>query len=258
MPDCSLVEPDLNSVLWMQTSAEYQALTEEIYRWGKKMLVEAAKDPGWSAATEQETTAGKSPAVILDIDETVLDNSAYQARLLKHHENHNDDRFQLFRDEAVSRAINGAVDFCRFAQGQGVTVFYITNQRASMEKVVRDNLNKLGFPIDDQVDTVLVQGEREDWNSSDKTSRRRFVSDKYRVILLFGDDLNDFVPANGKTLQERSALLERYRDYFGKKWFMIPNPTYGSWERSVLGKPGLPKCEQIRIKNEALRTDEKQ
>jgi len=243
----------------MQTSAEYRALTEEIYRWGKMMLADAKKDSAWTAAVEQtEPATGKPLAVILDIDETVLDNSAYQARLLKYHQLHNDDRFQVFRNEAVSRAIEGAVDFCLFARQQGVEVFYVTNQKASMESVVRENLTKLGFPLNPALDTVLVQGERDDWATSDKSSRRKFIADKYRVALLFGDDLNDFVPTGGKTLEERSALLARYRDNFGTKWFMIPNPTYGTWERTILGKPGLSKCEQIRIKNEALRTDEKQ
>lgn len=251
---CNAAEADLNATLWIQTSAEYQATSEQTYRWGKTMLLEALKDPAWTAAVEQNSVAGKPPAVILDIDETALDNTAYQGRLLKAHELHSEENFTAFRNEQISRPIAGAVDFCNFAREHHVQVFFTTNQRAP-EEAIRGNLAKVGFQLDPTEDTVLLSRERPEWDSSDKTARRRFIAEKYRVILQFGDDFNDFVAAGGKSVADRAALLDRYHANFGTKWFMLANPIYGSWERAVLGnRPGLSRCEQIQIKNEALRT----
>src|SRR5687767_3909483 len=75
---------NLNAVLWMQTALEYEATALQAYRLGQIQLDAALKEPRWTAAIEQPgDAAGLPPAVILDIDETVLDNSYYQARLVR-------------------------------------------------------------------------------------------------------------------------------------------------------------------------------
>jgi acid phosphatase len=132
-----------------------------------------------------------------------------------------------------------------------VTVFYVTNRDAPHEAATRRNLEAAGMPLEPDVDTVLLRGEREEW-ASDKSSRRREVAERYRVVLLVGDDFNDFVAAN-LPLAERDLLVERYRDRWGERWIVLPNPTYGSWERTLYsGATDPDEADRARLRLEAL------
>jgi len=82
---------------------------------------------------------------------------------------------------------------------------------------------------------------------------RRTLAENYRVLLLLGDDFNDFVSASGKSVADRRALFDRYADYFGSKWFILPNPVYGSWERAVIRGSGPSAGEKFNTKMHALR-----
>ena len=74
----------------------------------------------------------------------------------------------------------------------------------------------------------------------------------YRVVLLFGDDLNDFVSARAGR-EARAALMEEHRANWGTRWIMLPNPTYGSWERAItFGESGLNRDETMDRKVGAL------
>ena len=244
----------LNATLWMQTSPEYQAITRETYRVARAQLDLALADPGWSALPDVTADASRPPAIILDLDETAIDTSAFQARQILSQSGYSTEAWQQFSMLANSRPIAAAGDFLRYASSRGVHIFYITNRLVSEEPALRRNLSALGFPIDDSIDTVLSRNERTEW-TPDKSSRRSFVGSNYRVLLLFGDDLNDFVPAAGKSINERNDLLHRFDDQWGWRWFMLPNPMYGSWERAVTaGATG--DCAQFQKKLDTLRTDE--
>ena len=72
---------DVQAVVWIQTSAEVDALTRTVYRAARHSLDLALDDPTWTAAVEQTGPLdGLTPAIVVDVDETVLDNSPYQAR----------------------------------------------------------------------------------------------------------------------------------------------------------------------------------
>ncbi len=123
--------------------------------------------------------------------------------------------------------------FARRAAQLGVEIFYITNRDKNVEKATRRNLLRWGFPVNAKLDTVMMKGEQPDW-TSDKTSRRKVVTNTHRVLLLIGDDLNDF---NGKVKKDpltRQAMFDAYRHRFGHSWHCLPNPTYGSWQRILL------------------------
>ena len=87
LPSVRPVRADnLNAVLWMQRSQEYRAITEQTYRSAADHLDKALKEPNWDALVPEErgnAAKGLKPAVVLDVDETVLDNSPYQARLVR-------------------------------------------------------------------------------------------------------------------------------------------------------------------------------
>ena len=239
----------------MQTAAEYQAVTREVYRGARTALDLALADPSWSAIPDVSGVASKPPAIVLDLDETAIDTSAQTARQIRSGKGYSEQAWLDFSMKGNSRAIAAARDFLKYAASKNVAIFYVTNRNASEEPPLRANLKALDFPVSDtSMDTILTRGERQEW-TSDKTSRRMFVASNYRIVLLLGDDLNDFTNAGGKTLAERQELLGRYDEMWGRKWFILPNPVYGSWERATFaGTSG--DCAQFQKKVDTLRTDE--
>jgi acid phosphatase len=234
----------------MQTALEYEASAIQAYRLGQTRLDAALEDPRWTAAIEQGADPSVlGPAVILDIDETVLDNSYYQARLIRDDTTFANDTWDAWCLEARATAIPGAVEFTRYAAGRGVTVFYVSNRTAKVEQATRANLQALGFPLDRRVDTVLLRGERPEWQASAKGPRRAHVAASHRVVMLVGDDLGDFVADASGTPEARRAGAAQFQKWWGERWIMLPNPTYGSWERAVVGTaPGA-----IAVKRAALK-----
>lgn len=247
---CRLSDATINATLWMQTSAEYKAITREIYAAATRTLDEAIADKTWSAATEQtKLEATMPPAVILDLDETVLDTSGHQTLVIRNAGGFSEDDWHEWAMHDASNVIAAAKDFLLAAQKKGVAIFYVTNRIKTEEEPLRATLTRLGLPLTN--DNLLVRGARDEWNSSDKTPRRAFVASKYRVIMLFGDDLNDFAPANGTTLAERDAIVAAHANDWGRKWYAIPNPMYGSWENTIIG--GAKGCDQLKKKVDGLR-----
>jgi acid phosphatase len=154
-------------------------------------------------------------------------------------------------EESRAPPVPGAPEFLAVADSLGVTVFYVTNRDAPQEAATRRNLEAAGLPLEPDVDTILLRGERDDW-VSDKLSRRTAVAERYRVILLVGDDFNDFVAAN-LPRAERDRLVERYRDRWGERWIVLPNPIYGSWERALYSEATDPDAaERARLRLDAM------
>ena len=234
---------NLNAVLWMQTALEFEASAIQAYRLAQVQLDSALASPQWSAAIEQQGDPSKlPPAVIVDVDETVLDNSYYQARLIRDNGVFANDTWDAWVGESRATAVPGALEFSREAAKKGVTIFYVTNRTAKLEEPTRKNLAALGFPLSDSVDTVLVRGERPEWSASAKGPRRAFVASNYRILMLIGDDLGDFVVDAAGTPVEREARAAAQAEWWGRRWIMIPNPTYGSWERAVIGAAKDPQA----------------
>lgn len=244
--------PLLHSTAWVRTSTEYEALALEAWRLAIERLDEGLAHPFWTAALEQ--TGGYQdlpPAVIVDVDETVLDNSPFQTRLIHEGEEFDPEAWALWVEEAAAPPVPGALEFARAAQRRGVTIFYVTNRDQPLEAATGRNLEAAGFPVDPEQDRILTRGERRDW-TSDKSSRRAVIAARYRILLLVGDDFNDFVSARLSPAQ-REGLATRYGDRWGRQWIMLPNPMYGSWEDALYGyQTGLSADDKTRRKAEAL------
>lgn len=237
---------NLNAVAWIQSSLEYEATALQAYQLARLRLDEALADNGWSAAIEQKSDASNlPPAVIVDVDETVLDNSYYQARMIRDGTEFGPDTWDAWCEEARAPAIPGAVEFAGYAASRGVTIFYVTNRTANLEAATRRNLLDVGFPVNEEKDTVLTRGERPEWQASAKTSRRGHVAETHRVLLLIGDDLGDFIDPSG-TPADRRARTDPHADWWGERWIMLPNPTYGSWERALIGGAADPNDAKRR------------
>lgn len=245
----------LDATLWVQTSAEYDSVTREIYRSAAARLTEALADSTWTAVADQIGEYWRlPPAVILDVDETFLDNVAYAARLISAGTRY-PDGWDDFVNEARAPALAGALEYVGRARRLGVTVFFVTNRDEWLEDGTRRNLEAVGFRPDSLIDTVLMRGEIEAWGS-DKTSRRVHVAASYRVLALLGDDLNDFLAANRLSREDRDAAADSHASDWGRKWFMLPNPTYGGWMVVLTrGTRDLSEDEEIAVKRDALDPD---
>jgi acid phosphatase len=196
-------------------------------------LDEALGEPNWSAAPEQSGDyRNLPPAVILDIDETVLDNSPGQARQVMAGTGFVPAQWDAWVRQAKADAIPGAVEFCRYAAARNVAVFFITNREQEHEEATRANLARLGFPLHGAEDAVLSRSEN-GWGS-EKAPRRRVIAARHRVLLLVGDDLGDFLPDIRTTVERRHAAAAPFEEFWGRKWILLSNPSYGSWEQALL------------------------
>ncbi len=230
----------LNAVLWMQRAPEYRANVAQTWRAATDRLTDA-RAPG-TAAIEQEMQLAAAmqtlpTAVVLDVDETVLDNSVYQARLLRDRRRFDPVSWQQWVESSQAQALPGAREFVRAAIEQGHKVFYVTNRDCldvpagssdpcpSLTATMR-NLEALGFPNANDRDAFLLQGSRPEWRSSSKSARRAWLAERYRIIMMVGDDLGDFVDQ-----RIYAARREELSERFGRRWFALPNAMYGSWER---------------------------
>lgn len=244
----------LNAVLWMQTSAEYYALTQSAYTQATTMLSKGLADKNWTAAQEQTGDySNLPPAIILDIDETVLDNLPFQAQLIKDNAIFTQEAWDKWTQLAAAQPLPGAKAFLDYADSQGVTIFYVTNREASQEQDTRKNLLLQKLPLRDDIDVVLTKNENR-WSSSDKSARRTFVSKDFRIIALIGDDFGDFVSGAKSSPETRVELAKNSTAAWGSKWFLIPNPVYGSWEAALFNHDYTkPVSEVTDLKLKQLR-----
>jgi len=238
-------QENLDAILWMQTSSEYSATAIGTY---------AAASAALQRMVAADPTAVDRMAVVMDLDETVLDNCRYQAQWVLTNVGDQDEMWDQFVALRKATAVPGAVDFIRASQNLGVGVFFITNRQCRDRADNSDdcpqkedtlvNLRQLGIEAD--LDTLFLWGERRPdrclsllpdleheqgrWTASDKTYRRQCVELDHDIVMLVGDQLGDFIGGLGETTPaSRKALLGQYKGNWGNTWFMIPNPTYGSW-----------------------------
>lgn len=233
-------------MLWAHTSAEYRALSQQAFAVATLRLDESLQPENarWTAAVEQQGDfEALPPAVIVDVDEAILDTSEFQIEHLQDGGTFDIDRWNAWVEEANAPALPGSLAFAQHADARGVRIFYVTNRAAGVEGSVHKNLVARGFPVDASGENLLTKGEQEGWGS-DKTSRRAFLARTHRIVLMVGDDLNDFVLGKASP-EERRLLSDRYAEYWGRKWILLPNPIYGTWERSIYDNETSLTPEQI-------------
>lgn len=219
-------EYQTGAILWTQSSAEYRALAFQAFS-----LAQLRLDQDLAQHRSRRGRA-KRPAIVVDSDETVLDNSRFQAELILRGAAYTPQSWTAWCERAEAGAVPGAVDFLNYAFRHGVRVFYITNRRQTEKAGTVANLKQLGFP-DVSDDTVMI---REQGTTASKESRRESVRARYRIVLLIGDNLNDFNDDfAGKSIADRKAQVDRERVEFGSQYIVLPNPMYGDWETAVYG-----------------------
>jgi acid phosphatase len=246
----------LNAVLWMQRSVEYKANAQAIFALARIRLDEALADKASTAAPAEQKGAFQDlpPAVILDVDETLLDNSGYQAWLVTAGQSFNPKTWTKFVKSQTSTPIPGAVEFTKYADSKGVKVFYVSNRTKEEEDPTRAVMTKYGFPMGGNVDTFLSAKEQPDWGSA-KGTRRAVVAKDYRVVLLVGDNFGDFSDAYKGSEDERLQAYTANQAHWGKDWLMVANPAYGSFESAPFGHDfKIPAAEQRAKKRGVLNS----
>ena len=244
----------LDATLWLQSAAEAKALALQVWQTASGRLDAALGDPRWTACVEQSAVDGYEqlpPAVIVDVDETVLDNSPYQARLVLDGASYASSTWKSWVEEKKAGPLPGSLAFLQEAAQRGIAVYYVTNRAADLEEATRKNLAQWGFPLATGFDCVLCKNEKPEW-SSDKTTRRARIALRHRVLFLFGDDLGDFLPKAKRSPAERHQAVNETAGWWGSRWFMLPNPTYGSWERSLLAGGAVGDETVIDLKRRQL------
>jgi len=252
-------DDNLNAVAWSQTAIEHDLIYLQTFRDAEAHLPGALHDPRWDALDKADRVAslkGLKPAVILDIDETVLDNSPYEARLVRSGGEFNEAGWAAWCREQQARALPGAVEFTRFAASHGIAVIYISNRATDLDQATVANLRKVGLPVSGPeaflgLGTVVDGCEQA---GTRKGCRRQLVSRHYRVLMQFGDQLGDFVDVNDNSVAGRRKVIADYLPWIGRRWFVLPNPTYGSWEPALFHNDGSAPREQRRLqKIDSLR-----
>jgi acid phosphatase len=225
----------LDATLYVQTAAEYRASCYQAYN-----LATARLD-----AKRKTETPAKPFAVIMDLDETVLDNSPFQAMLLQNSLAWNKGLWAAWEEKHSGdvRAIPGAKEFIDQAKAWGIEVFYVSNRNVNFKQQAMDVLKALGVPPKDEDHLKLADPKVP--NSSDKTARFNQVRDSYTVLLYLGDNLRDFDDQLGfgdiskvpdgeldGVIQARKAKVDNKaaHDRLGDDWIILPNPTYGEWK----------------------------
>lgn len=248
----------LNATAWFQKSAERDLIYGMIYRAAGEHLAAALADPSWDALPKGDRSndpRALPPAIIVDIDETVLDNSYDQVRQIRDHKDFNETDWAVWVQQRAATPLPGAIAFLQAAAAQGVTVFYISNRTANLTEASFDNLRDVGFPITDssQVLGLGVAVEGCEQHGSDKHCRRLLVGRNHRVLMQVGDQVGDFVSIKTNTQEGRSAAIAPYMDWVGQRWWVLPNPMYGSWETALFGNDyKLPPMSRRAAKEAAL------
>ena len=206
------------AVAWYQTSAECKALYLQGYNIARRNL-----DQDLAQASAQPR------AIILDIDETVLDNSPYQAYNALHDEQF-PDHWNDWVNAAKAKPVPGAKDFLNYANQNGVQIYYVSDRSTGQLKATKKNLANQGLPQATD-DHILLKGK----NDKSKETRRQAIEKNNNVIMFFGDSLTDMNDPKSPSVKDRYQDVMENANQFGSKYIILPCPMYGGWEGALYG-----------------------
>lgn len=249
----------LNGVLWVQTSAEFKLLAATTFREAGSALrrIDADRQRGLTipSAAEEQTepfTPLKPLAIVVDIDETLLDNSPMSGRLVKERAPYTSENWSGWVEKSSATFLPGATDFIKTARSMGYAVFFVTNRTKAEEGATLKNLAALGATEQEILaNEEIGPGQVTPWES-EKQARREFIARTHWIVLMVGDDLADFIAGIRKMpAQARVDEAQKRASRFGSQWFLLPNPLYGSWE-SVLYDRTSPDAKQLQDKRDQV------
>lgn len=226
------------ATLWQQESGEVKALRLQAYNQAIENIDQLIADGAMP----------ENGAVVLDLDETVLDNIPAGAYQITSNNGYNHDDFTEWTGKAECKAIEGSVEFINYAQSKGVDVFFISNRSIEEMPQTIKNLKDLGVEVPNE-NILLKTG------SSGKGERISVVEKTNEIVMFVGDNLGDFGQEYyKKTNEERSQLVIDNKDDMGVKFITVPNPTYGDFDGALIDYNwGATGEEKVAIKNSKLK-----
>lgn len=213
---------------YQQRSAEIMALQLQTYRFAQERMHEKLTLPD----------RDRQPAIILDLDETVLDNSKLLVRDIQHCRDFSQwETWRHWEQQGLPGLIPGAKRFLDEAHRCHVKIFYISDRTEKNKASTLRTLNALGLPQADAGSVLL--------NTSPKEERRRSIMKCYQIIMLFGDSLSDFATIflDPQTTDHQRTRVEEMAHRFGDDWFILPNASYGTWKTATLHAWEVPHEE---------------
>lgn len=239
-------EYQVGAVLYMQKAGEYRALAYQAFNLAQMKLDADFDKKNIKKLPKEERKRAR--AVVVDIDETVLDNSPQQAYLIKNRLPFDIKTWYAWGEKRSAKAIPGAVDFLNYASKKGVKVFYVSNRDDVQAQATIDNLRAVGFP-DATSETVVLRVKGE----SSKEARRLAIAAKYRIVLLMGDNLDDLSNVfEKKSIADRFAEVDKARQMFGGKFIVLPNAMYGTWENALYDYGRLNEAQKAEKRRSLL------
>lgn len=245
-------EYQAGATLWMQKAAEYRALAFQAFNLARWQLDADLDKKNVKRLPKAEQK--KPRAIVVDIDETVLDNSPAQAAGIKARKPFSLPDWYAWGEMRAAKAIPGAVEFLNYAVSKGVRIFYVSNRDdAPQKQATIDNLRSIGFSDVTAENVLLRATDAQGNNVSTKTPRREFVQQKYRIVLLMGDNLDDFSDVfERKSIADRFAEVDKVKTEWGKRWIVLPNAMYGTWENAIYEYGRLTDAQKAEKRAAAL------
>ncbi len=239
------------AVLYQQKAAEYRALAYQAFNLARLRLDADLEKKNVKKLPKAERKMPR--AIVVDIDETVLDNSPAQAYGIKNSAAFNTKDWYAWGEMRKARAVPGSVEFLNYAVAKGVKVFYVSNRDEVQKAATIDNLKNVGF-VDVSAENVLLRIKDDQGNNvSTKTPRRDLVSKKYRMVMLMGDNLDDFSDVfERKSIVDRFAEADKVKNDWGKRWIVLPNAMYGTWENAIYEYGRLTEAQKAEKRAAAL------
>lgn len=205
-------------VLWQQNAAEYDALCYQAYNLAELRISKFKKGE----------IKRKFMAIVTDIDETLMNNSYFEANLIKNGETYTFKNWKDWTDHASATPMAGALNFFKKAKSMGFEIYYISDRRQEEMPKTIENLKKYGFPEADEQHILLSSA------NSTKVDRRHKVAEKHNIVLLLGDNLNDFKGVFvHQNIADRKNAAAEIADECGRRFIVLPNPVYGEWENAL-------------------------
>ena len=200
-------------VHWMRNSAEYKALMHQTYALAAQRLRQQV------AGRDKDTWA-----VASDADETILDNSPYAKQLDLDRQETTDAKWDAWVARRAAPPLPGAIEFLELVHDLGGRIAIVTNRRAEHCGDTRANFRAFNIPFD----VILCrEGDREKESRWEMIEKGVAAPDlpPLEIVLWLGDNIGDF-PGLDQSLRHEDATSF---DDFGDRFFVVPNPIYGSW-----------------------------
>ncbi len=225
----------IGAVAWKQTAAEYQALYYQGFNIARLHLDNALRD---------HKQGDKPLAIITDVDDTILSPNDYWGYLIKRGMDYFDDPiWDKWVEANRFEVMPGALEFLRYCEQNKVEVFYVTNrdQGEKTYELALQNLRTAGFPYIDEKHLIVQR------DTSNKEVPQQEIAKDYQIVVMLGDNLNDFQRKYYvKDVDERLELMRQDKDLYGIKYIVFPNPTDGHWLRAIYGDSEPPPSDENR------------